>query len=60
MLQGDSGGPLIQRDGDGETTVIGIVSWGFNPCGSKGKPSVYTRVSAYVDWIQDHVAANQP
>ncbi|XP_034234223.1 transmembrane protease serine 9-like [Thrips palmi] len=56
---GDSGGPLIQKDGD-EVTVIGVVSWGFQPCGSKGKPSVYTRVSAYIDWIQDKIAANQP
>lgn len=56
---GDSGGPLIQREGE-TTSVIGIVSWGFQPCGSKGKPSVYTRVSAYVDWIQDKMAANQP
>ena len=31
--------------------VIGVVSWGFIPCGSVGAPSVYTRVSAHIDWI---------
>ncbi|GLH14754.1 Lectizyme, partial [Gryllus bimaculatus] len=43
---GDSGGPLAQN---GE--VIGIVSWGYIPCGSVNAPSVYTRVSAFNDWI---------
>lgn len=43
---GDSGGPL-EQDG----TVIGIVSWGMTPCGSRGAPSVFTKVSAYIDWI---------
>lgn len=44
---GDSGGPLTQ---DGE--LVGVVSWGFIPCGSSNSPSVYTRVSAFIDWIQ--------
>lgn len=43
---GDSGGPLEQN---GE--LVGIVSWGFIPCGSSGAPSVYTRVSAFIEWI---------
>lgn len=43
---GDSGGPLEQN---GE--LVGIVSWGMIPCGSPGAPSVYTRVSAYIHWI---------
>jgi prostatin (serine protease 8) len=47
---GDSGGPLVQ---DG--AVIGIVSWGFTPCGSEGAPSVYTRVSSFVDFISEYV-----
>jgi len=51
---GDSGGPLVQLN-EGEATVIGIVSWGFFPCGAKGSPSVYTRVSAYNDWINNKI-----
>lgn len=47
---GDSGGPLTQ---DGE--LVGIVSWGFIPCGSVNAPSVYTRVSAFIDWIGEQI-----
>lgn len=47
---GDSGGPLTQ---DGE--LVGIVSWGFIPCGSVNAPSVYTRVSAFIDWISENM-----
>jgi len=43
---GDSGGPLVQGN-----EVIGIVSWGFFPCGVSEAPSVYVRVSAFNDWI---------
>jgi prostatin (serine protease 8) len=48
---GDSGGPLAQDD-----TVIGIVSWGFTPCGSEGAPSVYTKVSNFIDFINENVS----
>ncbi|XP_044253772.1 chymotrypsin-2-like [Tribolium madens] len=47
---GDSGGPLAQNG-----TVIGIVSWGFTPCGSEKAPSVYTRVSNFIDFIKENV-----
>lgn len=46
---GDSGGPLIKLAGGGkEATVIGIVSYGGGGCGD---PVVFTKVSAYTDWI---------
>lgn len=51
---GDSGGPLVQAQParpDGSTTVIGVVSWGLKDCGAELFPSVYTRVSAFVGWI---------
>lgn len=32
--------------------MIGIVSYGVG-CATKGVPGLYTRVSAYVDWIED-------
>ncbi|XP_049773116.1 trypsin-1-like [Schistocerca cancellata] len=49
VCSGDSGGPLAQN---GE--LIGIVSWGVDPCGSPGAPSVYTRVSAHLDFINQN------
>ncbi|KDR20688.1 trypsin-1-like [Zootermopsis nevadensis] len=51
---GDSGGPLVKEQPDGSRELIGIVSWGVIPCGQSNAPSVYTRVSAYIDWINDN------
>uniref|UniRef100_A0A3Q2FJE0 Serine protease 56 n=1 Tax=Cyprinodon variegatus TaxID=28743 RepID=A0A3Q2FJE0_CYPVA len=53
--QGDSGGPLIYQDRiSGRFQLSGITSWG-DGCGEKGKPGVYTRVSAFSDWIQAEI-----
>ncbi|KAH1186769.1 hypothetical protein KIL84_019518 [Mauremys mutica] len=46
---GDSGGPLICII-NGYYKLIGIVSWGSDNCHPKS-PTVYTRISAYRDWI---------
>ncbi|XP_063032787.1 chymotrypsin-C-like [Melospiza melodia melodia] len=56
---GDSGGPLnCQRD-DGIWEVEGIVSFGSaRGCNTKRKPTVFTRVSAYIDWINEKMSAN--
>ncbi|XP_072266273.1 serine protease 56 [Pyxicephalus adspersus] len=49
--QGDSGGPLTCQDPSSKQYVLyGITSWG-DGCGEKGKPGVYTRVTAFIDWI---------
>ncbi|NWH75572.1 CTRC protein, partial [Piaya cayana] len=50
---GDSGGPLnCQRDGVWE--VDGIVSFGSGlSCNMIRKPTVFTRVSAFSDWIDE-------
>ncbi|XP_019665698.1 transmembrane protease serine 11B isoform X2 [Ailuropoda melanoleuca] len=48
--QNDSGGPLAYPDSRNIWHLVGIVSWG-NGCAKKNKPGVYTRVTAYRDWI---------
>lgn len=53
-LQGDSGGPLNCQNTDGSWAVHGIVSFGSSAgCNYPKKPSVFTRVSAYIDWINN-------
>ena len=52
--QGDSGGPLVVRDANNCPRQIGIVSWGGDGCASPGAYGVYTRVTAFADWIQSH------
>ncbi|XP_068144637.1 lectizyme [Drosophila tropicalis] len=48
---GDSGGPLVVEFENAASELIGVVSWGYIPCGLANFPSVYTKVSSYVDWI---------
>ncbi|XP_061394240.1 serine protease Hayan-like [Musca vetustissima] len=55
---GDSGGPLVSVGDKLRNTynVIGVVSAGFS-CGDK-RPGLYTRVAAYVDYIENIVWPN--
>ncbi|KAK5639288.1 hypothetical protein RI129_011780 [Pyrocoelia pectoralis] len=55
--QGDSGGPLMYSKLENKSFTyyqIGVVSYGFR-CAEQGFPGVYTRVTAFVDWIQNHL-----
>lgn len=53
-MQGDSGGPLNCQSENGSWEVRGIVSFGSGlGCNTLKKPAVYTRVSAYIDWINE-------
>uniref|UniRef100_F6ZPY1 Chymotrypsin C n=1 Tax=Equus caballus TaxID=9796 RepID=F6ZPY1_HORSE len=55
---GDSGGPLNcpAENEEGSWEVHGIVSFGSSEgCNVVKKPSVYTRVSAYIDWINEKI-----
>jgi len=61
--QGDSGGPLmcthlVERPGvsnlQNETVLCGIVSYGEG-CARKGYAGVYTRVSSFIDWIEEQL-----
>ncbi|XP_036336805.1 trypsin-1-like [Rhagoletis pomonella] len=53
--QGDSGGPIIkfvQMEGlNLMSYLVGVTSFGIG-CGT-GTPSVYTRISEFVDWIEE-------
>lgn len=54
---GDSGGPLAYRRNNGALEPwyqVGIVSFGTSRCGT-GSPGVYTRVTAFVNWIATHL-----
>uniref|UniRef100_A0A8D0W4S5 pancreatic elastase II n=1 Tax=Sus scrofa TaxID=9823 RepID=A0A8D0W4S5_PIG len=52
LPQGDSGGPLNCQGANGQWQVHGIVSFGSSlGCNYYHKPSVFTRVSNYIDWI---------
>ncbi|XP_076267700.1 brachyurin-like [Rhynchophorus ferrugineus] len=48
---GDSGGPLVVN-----RTQVGIVSFGTSYGCAVGWPSVYTRVTAYLEWIRTNSA----
>ncbi|XP_038046894.1 sushi, von Willebrand factor type A, EGF and pentraxin domain-containing protein 1-like isoform X1 [Patiria miniata] len=57
--KGDSGGPVMRQmtvaDGSKRWVQIGIVSWGEG-CAVEGRYGIYTRLSAYTDWIESHTA----
>ncbi|NP_001166055.1 serine protease 122 precursor [Nasonia vitripennis] len=55
---GDSGGPLIVKNKNGVAKLVGIVSWGMSPCTAPGAPSVYVRVSHFIDWITQKMTSN--
>lgn len=58
VCNGDSGGPLLgSRFSDGRRVVIGVVSFGEDPCWAE-TPGVYTRVSAYQHWITNTIASH--
>uniref|UniRef100_A0A182N236 Peptidase S1 domain-containing protein n=1 Tax=Anopheles dirus TaxID=7168 RepID=A0A182N236_9DIPT len=50
QCSGDSGGPLLFNG-----YQVGIVSWSIKPCAVAPYPGVLTKVSHYVDFINQHV-----
>ena len=56
--QGDSGGPLTVEGDDGAHTLVGIVSRKLDfVCGEDGY-DVYTRVAAFLPWIESTIKEN--
>lgn len=55
--QGDSGGPHVTRFKD-TYFVTGIVSWGEG-CARKGKFGIYTKVTAFLKWIEKSMKARK-
>ncbi|CAL8088726.1 unnamed protein product [Orchesella dallaii] len=52
--KGDSGGPLIVKCSSTDTfTQIGIISHGEG-CAVQDFPAIFTRVSSFIDWIQQN------
>lgn len=54
---GDSGGPIQITTNNNMCLyyIIGITSFGSSFCAQKYSPGVYTRVSSYVDWIENKI-----
>ncbi|XP_052840235.1 spaetzle-processing enzyme [Drosophila gunungcola] len=55
---GDSGSPLMATMGQGLNEYVylaGITSNGPPACGMIGWPAVYTKTSAFVEWIQNNI-----
>ena len=56
---GDSGGPLLcQRCDSCNFYVAGVTSFGKG-CAEKGYYGVYTKVTAYEDWIAKHLSTGK-
>lgn len=58
FTQGDSGGALACEKNE-ITYLYGIISWGEG-CAKFNKPGVYTRVTKYVDWINEWIRPPKP
>ncbi|XP_032591924.1 lectizyme [Drosophila grimshawi] len=54
---GDGGTPLVYWPKDGVAELVGLGSWSYMPCGYANRPSVFTSVPSYVNWIYQVISA---
>lgn len=59
ICTGDSGGPLVVSDHNGNDTLWGITSFLSGRCGENLRPSVFTRVVSYIDWLEHVIRDHQ-
>ena len=55
---GDSGGSVVKynaQEGKYPYTIVGLVSYGPEFCGTPNRHGVYTKVRAYTDWILENL-----
>ena len=49
----NSGGPLVLFSNNiNDHKLVGVVSWGGDPCARPNEPGVYARVASIRDWIR--------
>ncbi|XP_056399177.1 proproteinase E-like isoform X2 [Hyla sarda] len=58
LCNSDSGGPLNCQDTDGRWYIQGITSFGTATCNTLKKPTIFTRVTLFMDWIEEIIAKN--
>jgi secreted trypsin-like serine protease len=52
--QGDSGGPLTVVQGDGSSLQVGVVSFGVALGCELRFPSVFSRITSFISWLEHH------
>lgn len=52
LFQGDSGGPMVVKGHRGQYMLVGLISWGMG-CAAPSQPGVYTRITKFVNWIDE-------
>ncbi|XP_055384116.1 chymotrypsin-1-like [Condylostylus longicornis] len=53
QCNGDSGGPMSVNG-----VQVGIVSWSVKPCTVPPYPGVYTKLSHFIDWVNEKISKN--
>lgn len=56
ICNADSGGPIVQTNpSNGVLELVGVVAWGSNPCDVVNFPSVFARVSGFLNFVNQHI-----